>query len=111
MTTYARVIWLLAACELYAARPDRAVLSVMRSSASDVYYVQVLERVPVAAELNLIVTLGTPKDRPAEKAIQGGGAIKQCWESYCSAAIDRTRFFVDRTADGRLQVVESVIGK
>jgi hypothetical protein len=54
-------VWLLAACELYAAEPDRAVLTVMRSSASDIDHVRVIKRVAVDAELDLVVALGAQK--------------------------------------------------
>lgn len=57
--------WLLAACALYATEPDRAVLSVMRSSVPDTGQVRVIERVTLDAELDIVVAIGGTKDWPA----------------------------------------------
>lgn len=54
-------VLLLAACELYASEPNRAVLTVMRSSASGVDRVQLIKRVAVNADLDLVVALGAQK--------------------------------------------------
>ena len=64
-------VWLLVASGLRAAESDRAVLSAMRSSVSDVDHVQVMKRMVVGPELDLVVALGTPKDRPAGKGESG----------------------------------------
>jgi hypothetical protein len=55
-------VWLLLVCELHPAEPDRAVLTVMRSLAPDIEHVQVIKRVVVDAELDLVVALGAEKD-------------------------------------------------
>ena len=49
-------VWLVAACELYASKPDGAVLGVMRGSAADIDHVQLIKRVAVDAELDLVHT-------------------------------------------------------
>src|SRR5450755_2510057 len=63
---------LLVACALYPAKPDRAVFSVMRGAAPDVNHVEVIRRVTVDAELDLVVVLGTVTDRPA-------GSVESGW--------------------------------
>jgi hypothetical protein len=94
---------------LYAAEPDRAVFAVIRSSASDIDHVQVIARVAVDAELDLVVVeRATAKDVvlscTPERA--GPGSKLRLWKDHALH-----RFFVDQSTDGRLQVSESVFGK
>lgn len=52
---------LVAACALYAAEPDGAVVSVMRNSAH-IYDVHIMRRVAVDPEFDLVVAMGAAKD-------------------------------------------------
>ncbi|HMF75050.1 MAG TPA: hypothetical protein VK604_05255 [Bryobacteraceae bacterium] len=55
------MLWLLAACQLSAEPPDRAIVPLLRK-APNVYHVRVWKRVAVDPKLDLVIAFGTPKE-------------------------------------------------
>ena len=73
--------WLLTAYLLYAAEPNRAVLTAMRQAVPDIYSIQVLRRAAASAELDLVVALGAPQNRLSAKGDTGS------WDSETTLGI------------------------